>query len=627
MPDQAKPKLFIDLKKNIHPAFRWLVAIFLFPFECFLKVRWANRTYAAIAKQINAKKAADPNYSQDYWGEVLERMDVSFAISEEDFKKIPKEGPVLVVANHPFGGIDGIIMGNLLAKVRSDYKILGNYLLSYVEPIRPNLVEVDPFGGKDATVANVRPIKDSIRYLKEGHCLATFPAGEVSSLALRSNQVQDKPWSVMTARMARVTGATVLPVFFEGKNSALFYIAGIISPKLRTMFLLRELANKSGKTLNVKIGNPIPKSKIEAKEDDEALSSYLRLKTYLLKDREVRGFRRIFPKFKLVTRRSKPIVLQPVIDPVPVELLKADIEKITAARKLCEQGSMQVFFTPAEDIPNLLQEIGRLREVTFRAVGEGTGKSVDLDEYDDYYMHLILWDNKDECVVGSYRIGCVDEILRRFGTKGLYTSTLFKFKEDFFKEIPGGLEMGRSFIREEYQKRQAALFVLWRGIGSILMRYPRYRTLFGPVSISQDYDVVSRDLMVLFLKHHHVQEELAKKVKPKKAHKNLTLRRADREALISGVDEVDEISALVSEIETDKKGIPVLLRHYLKLNGDLISFNVDPAFQNSLDGLIRVDILKADPRILKVYFGSEKAVADYFAFHGKTPEFGKPEAK
>ena len=317
--------------------------------------------------------------------------------------------------------------------------------------------------------------------MKAGHVLVLFPAGEVSSIHLTQRQVTDPMWYATTARIVRKAGAPVLPVFFEGANSALFQAAGLVHPGLRTALLPHELLNKQNKTIKVRAGGLVPFQKLERLVGDYELTNYLRMRTYALKHRET---------IKLMNKR-KTVVSQKgsdapfrLIEPKPGQgLLEEEVRKLPRDQILIETGDYTVFHARAHHIPNLLYEIGRLREITFRKNGEGTGKAVDLDRFDLYYTHLFVWNNKEREVVGAYRLGLVDLILDRFGQEGLYSSTLFNYKDSFLQRIASGIELGRSFVRSEYQKLYLPLLLLWKGIARFTVRNPSYTTLFGLVSV------------------------------------------------------------------------------------------------------------------------------------------------
>ncbi len=307
------------------------------------------------------------------------------------------------------------------------------------------------------------------------------------------------------------------------------------------------------------------------------------------------------------TAFSQPsVIFQSVTPPEDAKLLLAEVEALPAEQRLLGTAEYSVFAARSWQMPHLMNEIGRLREIAFRAVGEGTGKSCDVDRFDSYYEHLFVWHHERREVVGAYRIGKVDEILKIFGKKGLYTSTLFHFKKSLFKDFGAALELGRSFVRAEYQKTPWALFLLWKGIGQFILRHPQYRTLFGPVSISNSYQPISQQLMVEFLAEQNFAPELARYVKARRPF--LAELNQPRSLPISSLCKtIDEVSAFISNLEDDNKGVPVLLRQYLKLGAKVIGFNVDADFCNSLDALIVVDLHKTDKRILERILGEETA--------------------
>ncbi|HEY5284375.1 MAG TPA: GNAT family N-acyltransferase, partial [Polyangia bacterium] len=307
----------------------------------------------------------------------------------------------------------------------------------------------------------------------------------------------------------------------------------------------------------------------------------------------------------------------PVVPPQPASRLAAEVARLAPQALLAEQGKFQVFLAGAQEIPSLLAEIGHLRERTFRGVGEGTGLPCDLDRFDGHYQHLFLWSSARHEVVGSYRLGKVDQILTSHGADGLYTNTLFKLKAGLLERLGPALELGRSFVRQEYQGQAVPLSLIWRGIGAYLVRNPKYKVLFGPVSISKEYEGLSRRLIVEFLAKRCGHDTLGSLVKPRNPLRD-RLSRQEREALAALVRDADDVSALVSEIEGDRKGLPILLRHYLRLNAFLLSFNLDASFGNCIDGLIVVDMRTAEPALLRRYLG-DAGYESYSRVPGPTP--------
>jgi putative hemolysin len=524
----------------------------------------------------------------------LALLNVHPQVSERDLALIPKLGPVVAVANHPFGLIEGVILASIFLSVRPDVKIMANHLLSAMPEASQLCIFVDPFGGERAARANHKGLKDAIAWLKQSGLLAVFPAGEVSHLNLKERAITDPEWSHSVARLIRITGATVLPVYFLGANSALFQLLGCIHPRVRTALLPHEFFNKHNRGIEVRIGSPIAPAKIRAYQDDIALIRYLRRRTYLLENREA-------PKPCFQDARSDPPAAG-----VLGELLAGEVARLPPDRTLVETEDFTVLLAKANEIPNVLHEIGRLREVTFRRVGEGTGKSIDLDRFDDHYWHLFVWNRQAREVAGAYRLGPSGEILPRFGPKGFYTSQLFQWKQSFLDRISPALELGRSFVRPEYQKSFAPLLLLWKGIGQFLIRNPQYKVLFGPVSISNGYTAASRHLMVKFLSAYRRSPEFAPLVRARNPFRQRPSKLAD-ELLGATVWDVEELSTLIADVETDRKGVPVLLKQYLKLGGELAAFHVDRRFADALDGLIIVDLRKTDLRVLERYMGKDGA--------------------
>lgn len=522
--------------------------------------------------------------------------------------EFPKTGPLIIVANHPFGVIDPVMLCRWASQFRPDLKVMTNSLMLAMKELEDHVIPVDPFGGENAAKKNLGPMKEAIRLLRSGGTLVIFPAGEVASYK-PGRGIDEPAWTNHVGSLVRRTQATVLPVYFPGSNSALFHAAGLIHPRLRTSLLLREFCNRANTPVPMRVGHPIPYSRLKKFEDDESLTRYLRIHTFVLHQRGEETIAKL-------TTEGQNITITPPSD-LQHERMVEEIDRLRArGGRLVGQGGLSVYQAHSHEIPSLLPEIGRLREVTFREVGEGTGNDIDLDKYDRYYEHLILWDEEKEQVAGAYRLGRADMILREYGPKGLYTSTLFRFEKPFLANLECAVEMGRSFVVKAYQRNLASLPVLWKGIAHWIARNPRYKKLFGPVSISKDYSSLSRKMIVEFLQDNRMHPHLSNFVKPRNPFRYMRSRRMMREFISADLENVDDCSALVSSLETDGKGIPVLLKHYLKLNATLLSFNVDKDFSSVVDGLILVDFTEVDPRLLAKYMG-EESCHEYLALHKK----------
>ncbi len=541
-------------------------------------------------------------------------MDVQTVVSDEDKARIPKEGPVIVVSNHPFGGIEGVIMLSILNSVRQDAKAMANYMLQLIPEMRDMFIPVNPFGSTASIKQNVGPLLETMKWLKQGHILGVFPSGEVSSIDLKSGRVRDPAWSTTIAGIAKKTNATVVPMFFAGRNPALFQIAGLLHPRLRTVMLPTMTSKKTSSTIKVYIGSPITPAEMAKYKSDEELTKYFRLRTYAL---EARGEQERRHKPLQIRRKKKQatIIQQEILTETPAEKIEAEIAALPKSAYLLSGGDLEVYITSLDEKSSLMREIGRLREITFRAVGEGTGRNKDIDVFDSHYHHLFLWNTKNRQLVGAYRLGLADQICKKYGVEGLYTHTLFKFNIKLINKFQPALELGRSFVRPEYQRTFAPLLFLWKGIGTFISRNPQYTNLFGPVSITADYRDSSRNLLLRSLRLSNFATELSRLVKPRKPPRERgrkeEWRNPDFEGIISNVDEV---STIIQDIEKDHKGIPILIKQYLKLGGKILSFNLDTDFSDVVDGLILIDLRKTDQRARARYMGDE-ADKSFREFH------------
>ncbi len=514
--------------------------------------------------------------------ETLELLDLRIEVDPEELKRIPESGGFITVSNHPYGAIDGLVLLHLICEQRPDFKVLANFLLQHIEQISDRLIAVKP--SEDERQQGNIPVglQAAMAHIEEGLPLGIFPAGEVSTYRKDIQTISDGPWSDESIRLIHKAGMPVVPVYFDGKNSRLFHLLGAIHPSLRTLRLPAELMNKRGKTLRVRIGKPIRARDISCFESAKELSRFLRAKTYALSSGlEVR--KEYFSRLKSTRKPER------VIDAIPKELLSEEVSALESNR-LFEHQQFACYIASARRIPNILKEIGRLRELTFREVGEGTNKPLDLDGFDLYYDHLFLWDKEAQCIAGAYRIGRGPQVMRRYGVRGFYTSTLFKMSGPMEDILEQSLELGRSFVAPEYQKQRMPLFLLWKGILLVLIRIPDYRYIIGPVTISGKYTELSKGLIIEFIKRHYYDEELAPHVWPRTPYV-VSETNVDQDALLDATEnDLKKMDRIIADIEPLSFTVPVLLKKYLHQNARILGFNLDPLFNNALDGLMLLDL-------------------------------------
>ncbi len=517
---------------------------------------------------------------------LLDEFEVKFEIPEEDLRRIPKSGPFITISNHPLGGIDGILLLKLLLEQRPDFKIVANFLLHRIEPLKPFVMPVNPFESHKDAKSSVLGLKTALKHLQEGHPLGIFPAGEVSTCR-EGRLLVDRPWEESAMKIIKKAEVPVVPIYFHAKNSKMFYRLAKISNTLRTAKLPSELLTQKERLIKVRIGNPIS---VEDQNEQVSLSvftQFLRRKTYMLSN--------AFQRKKLLDNIPKTLKFpkppKKIAGPIPIEEMEAEIVALREDdKRLLISKTYEVFLAEADAIPYILQEIGRLREITFREVGEGTNNSTDLDKFDSYYHHMFLWDNDAKKIAGAYRMGLGYEIFPRFGINGFYLQDLFRFEPELYEMMSESIEMGRAFIIKEYQLRPMPLFLLWKGIVHTTLRYPEHRYLIGGVSISNKFSEFSKGLMIEFMKSNYYDPYIAQYIKPKKEYK-VKLKDADKDFIFDETAaDLNKFDKIIDEVEPGSLRIPVLIKKYIKQNAKVVAFNVDPLFNNAVDGLMYIRI-------------------------------------
>ena len=517
---------------------------------------------------------------------LLKEFKIRFEIPEEDLKRLPKDGAYITVSNHPLGGVDGILLLKLMIEQRSDFKIIANFLLHKIEPLIPYIMPVNPFENRKDVKSSITGFKNALLHLKEGHPLGIFPAGEVSTYR-DGKLLVDKPWEAAAMKLAKKAKVPIVPIYFHAKNSPLFYRLSKISDTLRTAKLPSELLTQKNRVIKVRIGRPISVKDQEQHETLEEFSDFIRKKTYMLSN--------AFEKPKILKNISSSIKItkapKKIITPVNPLIMRSEVDDLRAKDfRLLQSKNYEVYLAPAATIPNILREIGRLREITFREIGEGTNKAIDLDHFDTYYHHMFLWDNDAECLAGAYRMGLGTEIYEAFGIDGFYLQDLFRFEPELHDMMSKSIELGRAFIIKLYQQKPMPLFLLWKGIVHTTLRFPNHKYLIGGVSISNRFSNFSKSLMIEFMKSHYYDPYLAQYVHPKKEFK-VKLKDADKDFVFDATEaDLNKFDKIIDEIEPGALRLPVLLKKYIKQNARLIAFNEDPLFNNAVDGLMYIRI-------------------------------------
>ncbi|KIA82936.1 glycerol acyltransferase [Kaistella solincola] len=541
---------------------------------------------------------------KDFFDSFVRYRELKYIVFEEDLARIPKTGPFILVSNHPLGAIDGILMTKILSEIRPDFKIMGNFLLEKIEPMKPYVIPVNPFENRKVLRNSSTGMRETLKHLESGGCVGIFPAGEVSNKNNKFNEIRDKKWELPVLKLIKIAKVPVVPMYFHAKNSQLFYRLGKLHPDLQTLLLPAEMMNKREKPIRIRFGKPVSVKFLMDHDSVEEMGEFLQKKIYMLKSyyekRKSLAERLNIPNLKLnFPIHKEGNIVQNIIDETPAENILLEIKALQKAEKmLFRNGNYEIFFAQYAEIPSIMREIGRQRELTFRKIGEGSNLPFDLDEYDEHYHHLFLWDSAAEKLVGAYRMALGAEVMKKFGLDGFYTSSLFEFDPElqpFFRKV---IEMGRAYISAEYQQKPLPLFLLWRGIVHVCLRNPDHKFLMGGVSISDKFSEFSKSLMIEFMRSNYYDSAVAQYIHPKHEFK-VHLKERDKHLFFDEVEsDLNKLDRIIDDLEPEMR-LPVLIKKYIKQNAKVISFNVDPSFNDAIDGLMYIRISELPESTIK----------------------------
>lgn len=528
----------------------------------------------------------------EFAAQALRILDVSAEpVGEALRNRVPRHGPVLLVSNHPYGGIEALVLAAQLRSVRTDLQFLANGALRVFPELAPLIIPTNPLS---VTQKNLTSIRRCEAHLRNGGLLVIFPAGRVSFYQRERCGVADGEWNRIVGHLGRRTDAALLPVLFHGANSRLFQVLGRVWDRSKLLMLPRELLKLRGRRIRFSAGPAIAPGAFRHM-DEHALTDYARLMTYL----------QDYPVGPQASEGACA-VLQPLAPRGDAQVLHGEVQALAPAQRLVDFKQFSVCYAMADQIPNLVAEIARERERIFRCYDEGSGQPRDGDRFDQTYVQLFVWDNQERALVGAYRLGKTDELRARGGSASIYLSQMFQFEDAFHDAAPPSLELGRSFIVPEHQKSYHALYLLWQGIGRFLVAHPRYRRLYGTVSLSRQYDgrAIAALCDALITPSPHVQPR-----RPLLHGLNAQWReyRARRGSL-----QLQDLSALVRGLDAQGKDLPVLLKHYHRLGAKFHCVAVDPNFNDTPGLLLSVDVPALEPKVLATFLGS--GAADYVDF-------------
>lgn len=537
-----------------------------------LGVNGLNRLYVdhgltGLRKDIFAQKLVDS-------------LNIEVLGGDQLAKSVPLEGPLVIASNHPFGGIEGVILSLLLGNIRPDLKVMANQGLKLFPELSDYFIFTNPLSERDPK--NGPSIRSSLRHVKNGGALLVFPAGRVSYYQADKQRISEHNWNRVIGRLVTATNASFLPLFVSGENSPLFYRLGRIYYRLRMLMLARELTNKKNRCIQITSGRAIKASAFDNHIDTQTHAALCRVQSYA----QDPAWRKQWPEDKSST-------LKPLATEQDQQGILSEIQQLPAEQHLLTHKDFEVYFGFQEQLPKTVSEIARLRELVFREHNEGSGEPLDTDAFDATYTHLFVINRKQKKIIGAYRMGQSDRLLSKGGIENFYLSRMFKFEKDFVNQQAPCLELGRSFLIPEYQRSFQGLFLLWRGIGAFVCQYPQYRTLYGTVSLSKLYDTRSVAL---------IERALVTPTSSVAPYTKFDFTLHPELADFANQQELKpHLTALLASIETDGKDIPILAKHYMKLGARFHCVGIDSNFNDTPGLLLSVELPAAPEKQLKMY--------------------------
>ncbi|ABG39112.1 phospholipid/glycerol acyltransferase [Paraglaciecola sp. T6c] len=515
---------------------------------------------------------------------LLEALNVTVEGTDVLQKKVPQNGPLVIASNHPFGGIEGVILAYVIGQIRPDLKVLANQGLALFTELKDYFIFTNPLSERDPK--NAPSLRESLRHVKQGGALLIFPAGRVSYYQADKKRISEHQWNRIVANLVTRTGAQYLALFVSGENSPLFYHLGRVYYRLRMLMLPRELLNKRDTSIKISAATCVPANAFAANTDDIELSALQRIQSYTQD-----------PTWRHTWPASNVVAMQPLISQVPGSVINTELAQLDESQTLLSYRNLDVYYAYYEQIPQTVKEIARLRELVFREHDEGSGNSLDTDDFDKTYTHLFIVERDLGRIIGAYRMGQSDRLLANasLNIDPFYLSAMFNFSADFINRQAPCLEMGRSFLIPEYQNSFQGLLLLWRGIGRFVCQFPQYRTLYGTVSLSKLYDPRSVSLiehaLVTPTRNATARTQLGFSVPPEIADfaKQYPLKK--------------HLTSLLAGIESDGKDVPILLKHYQKLGAKFHCLGIDSNFNHTPGLLLSVELAKAPEKLGRLYLG------------------------
>lgn len=540
---------------------------------------------------------------------LFERLNIRWKLENPEVFERLDDRPKVFVANHPYGLPDAFALFQLLTRYRTNIRIFANKLLAATQLDEPRLLFVDPFGSVESRGQTRKSIAEAIRHLRSGGDLALFPGRICSHLKTSDWTISDSEWTDQIRRFVEVSGGELVPLYISGRNSMLFNLSGLVHPRIRTYMLLREFM-RGGHDFTFRVGEPVTAAQLQKVSRSMSAGNFARSMVYALKT----GSPGLPDLPQLVQPELRTPEEEIAIARNPVAISGERVKRLLDGEELLLRQNGFSIYQVGTGASDALLDI--ICEVRFRAYASETSLSDPSqlrDKYDDFYQHLLLWDEAEQTVAGVYRYVLPDLAKRPPTADNLVTSSIFNLSPDFEKLLPKAMELGRAAILPEYQRGFSPLMLLWRGFLEIPNRDKRIQYLFGPVTMGKKFNPVSRELVRRFIMSNCRDDAMEGFVKPKTALRFDIPREVEIEKLERGCENFSQLGNIINGLEGGKRTFPVLFRHYANNGCKFIGFGEWPELDHATAGLTILDFNKATEcrSMIQRYFGKDGALEFY----------------
>ncbi|MEM7069846.1 MAG: lysophospholipid acyltransferase family protein [Pseudomonadota bacterium] len=538
---------------------------------------------------------------------MFDRLDIKYQIKNAEVLEELDDRPKVFVANHPYGLPDAFALFQILTRYRPNIRLFANKILEATQLDDERLLYVDPFSAPQSRNLTRKSMAHALRHVREGGDLALFPGRICSHLKTSDWTISDSAWTDQVRKFVDAGGGDLVPLYITGRNSMLFNFSGLIHPRIRTYLLVREFL-RGGHDFTFTIGDPVSADQLQKVSRSMSVGNFARSLVYSLKT----GASTVPDLPHLIEPELRNAQETSRVVRTPTAIRGAHVRKLLDRNEiLVKQNGYTIYQSGPKSGADILDIICEVRFQAYASETNVSDPSELRDHYDEFYHHLVLWDDEKEAVAGVYRYTLPGLTQRAPTAENLVTSSIFDLSPEFQKILPKAMELGRAAILPEYQKSFSPLMLLWRGFLEIPYRDKEIKYLFGPVTMGQNFNPLSRELLRRYIMNHCGDDVMKGHVSPRKALAFDIPREVEIEKLANACGSFAQLGNLINGIEGGKRSLPVLFRHYANSGCKFVGFGEWRELDNATAGLTLLDLKDSSKSFIQRYFGKEGAEEFY----------------